>query len=244
VSGTHGPFSTSAVAVRWSAGALDPDTTFGTDGVVTIDDADASALAIAEADGRYVVAGQRGSGEENVLWGLTTAGALDTSFATDGEVAYDRVEGDVVDDLTDVVAAWDGTGVLARGIVTAAEEGTSGYVFELTAGGGYDGDRILTTDWYDNHDPGEEMLGIDAKGSTHTALVRDFDETPDWYGAVKLRVNGFQDWTWETNGTTGDVPFRIEHGTIEDRYACQNLVIGGTIDGVAALGRLEAWCDS
>jgi hypothetical protein len=46
--------------------------------------------------------------------------------------------------------------------------------------------------------------------------------------------------------TIGGLGFVIEHGTLEDRFACQLLVVGGTISAIVPLDRLvvQAWCDA
>lgn len=103
-----------------------------------------------------------------------------------------------------------------------------------------------TTDFYGNHQPGHEILGIDSEDRVYTALVRDHDEISDWYGAVRLRPDGYQDVDWYTDASTTDSGLVIEHGAISGVLWCEWLYVGGTIDGVAAVGRLQvqAWCDA
>jgi uncharacterized delta-60 repeat protein len=110
--------------VRLLADGSSLDTTFGTKGLVstpfTTQDDRARSIAL-QADGQIVVAGQLAGSSSNADIGIaryTTAGALDTTFGTDGLVQVDMFGG--FDTAFDVLIQPDGR-IVAAG---SAKNGT------------------------------------------------------------------------------------------------------------------------
>jgi uncharacterized delta-60 repeat protein len=118
-----------------ASGALDPE--FGSGGVAEISDSHedvAKAIAIAP-EGKIVVAGSTTNAStptDAVVWRLTTAGARDTTFDTDGQADVDA--GGV--EVANAVAVQPDDKIVLAGSSSVGAHGSEAVVWRLTPDGG------------------------------------------------------------------------------------------------------------
>ncbi|HYE57977.1 MAG TPA: hypothetical protein VD948_05705, partial [Rhodothermales bacterium] len=191
-----------AVARLTSAGAL--DTSFDTDGKQTISFVGSShdiAIGVAvEGSGRVVVAGYTyNGGYDFAVARLTSAGALDTSFDTDGiqTIAFGSS-----DDIGSTVAL-DGSG---RVVVAGYAYNGSNHDFavaRLTSAGAldtsFDTDGKQTIAFGSGHDVGS-TVALDGSGRIVVAGYAGMGSTGNDFAVARLTSAGALDTSFDTDG--------------------------------------------
>ena len=173
-----------------AAGAL--DTSFDTDGKVGVDvdgRTDRGAAMALQSDGKIVVAGQ--ANDYFAVIRLTAAGALDTSFDTDGKVTGEfSSSGDTV---AAVALQSDGK------IVVAGTSGDDFAVARLTAAGALDttfsSDGKVTVDIGSGSADRARAMVLDSDGKIVVAGISDED-----FAVVRLTAAGALDTDFDGDG--------------------------------------------
>lgn len=196
-----------------AAGAL--DTSFDTDGKAIVDfaaDADTPSSIAQQPDGKIVVAGTAivGGVNKTAIARLTTAGALDTTFDTDGKLVLDVGAGNQSQGI-DVAVQPDGKILLCIATFNTDQDVM---LVRLTSTGAYDnsfsGDGKLTIDRGPFEVPGKFYLSPD--GSIYVATPAS--GFPQSSYAAKVLTDGTIDTTW--GGGDGYVDFDLDAGASND----------------------------
>ncbi len=179
-------------------GALDPE--FGSGGTVEISDAhDDSANAIALApDGKIVIAGSTTdatSPTDAVVWRLTAAGALDTTFDTDGQADVD----DGGKETANAVAVQPDGKIVMAGSTEGGPLGDDAMVWRLLPNGGagltngaldptFDTDGIAAIE--DGGDADATAMALQPDGKILLAGFSQAGKEPDTAVIWRLDANG------------------------------------------------------
>ena len=221
------------------------DLSFGTDGMQTIDfggsdnvfisDDGVGSLAVDSAD-RVLVAGSAGNssgGNDFAVARLTTSGALDLSFGTDGKQTVDFGN----DDYGNGVAVDLLDRVLLAGYTYQDATGNDFAVARLTTSGeldlSFDMDGKQTIDFGGN-DEGGTSVAVDSAGRVLVAGNSYQEATGQDFALARLKSDAIL-----VNGTTGNDIITIDPGTqpgtlkvtVNNIPALDNLVGPVTIDG-------------
>ena len=218
VAGTSG--NDFAVVRYTTAGTL--DTTFSTDGKLTTDigsSTDDTAYAVAiDSNNKIIVAGT--SGNDFAVVRYTTAGALDTTFSTDGKLTTDI--GSSTDDTAYAVAIDSN-----NKIIVAGTNGADFAVVRYTTAGAldttFDTDGKLTTDIGSSTDDTAYAVAIDSNNKIIVAGTNGAD-----FAVVRYTTAGALDTTFDTDGKlTTDFGSGSEHASGVAIHSDGKIAVGG-----------------
>ncbi|HEX2700923.1 MAG TPA: Calx-beta domain-containing protein [Acidimicrobiales bacterium] len=209
------------------------DTTFDTDGKVTVDigsgTADVATAVAIQADGKIVVAGNTSSGGGDlVVVRLTPTGALDTTFDTDGKVTID-VGSSSVDAAVALAVQADGRIVVAG---TTSSAGGDFAVVRLTATGSldptFDTDGKVTVDIGSTSVDAAAGLALQADGKIVVAGTTGAGAGN--FAVVRITATGSLDATFDTDGkvTTDIGTVSIDAAAAVAVQADGRIVVAGT----------------
>ena len=220
-----------------STGAL--DSTFGTSGKFStaVGSLNDSATAIAlDSSNRVVVVGgmtQSGGLSDSVVLRLTTAGALDTSFDTDGILTYDMTFNDI-DNLA-AVTIDSSNRIVVAGIVYVSQFANNFAVARINANGTFD--TTFNTDGKAtiNFTGADSATGIAIDSSNRIVVTGLTDQNGFDFAATRLTTAGLLDTTFGISSTAGKVRVQIVAGNFGTATSMQldssgRILIAGTSD--------------
>ncbi|MBY0512282.1 MAG: hypothetical protein K2P78_00010 [Gemmataceae bacterium] len=175
------------------------DTTFDTDGKQTVNftTTDEGTGVAVRPDGRVLVVGSTGgAGSDFAAAQLTTAGALDNAFDTDGKATYDFGGADLAAAVTLLP---DGRAVLVGSTTVGVNPANFAVLRVTTAGAAdttFDTDGKQTTDFGFDDRATSVVLQADGK----TVVAGYAGGTADDFAVARLATDGALDTTFNTTG--------------------------------------------
>jgi uncharacterized delta-60 repeat protein len=237
IAGTDGD---SIIVVRYNTnGSL--DTSFGVDGIVTIDSSAgvdiANAFEIQADDGKIVVGGISDQGlvtEDFILIRLNTDGSLDTTFDGDGTVTTDVGAADAI---TDIVINESNDEIIVVG-TSDTELAVAVYDSTGTLDPTFSDDGILTTDL------GTEAVANDVTLLDDEILVAGSVESADGTETDSVLVLVESDGTLDASFGDGGVVTADLSATSDDEFTAVEVTADGEILAAGDIVTTDATTDS
>jgi uncharacterized delta-60 repeat protein len=228
-----------------------PDTTFGINGKITVDNASFSGSKVAlQSDGKLIVGGK--SGEEFAVIRYNSDGSLDTTFGTNGMGVFDWSYDEIRQDFSDMTIQPNGKIVIV-GDNSVAQANYTDFVFaRFNSDGTSDisdliysqGTRYNSAEAVAIQSDGKIVISgymQDDDGHNHLSLIRlKSDGTLDKSafgknGLVDILISGYFQNSGGALTLQSDGKIVVAGGEYVDHYTNENLVItrfnkNGTLD--------------